>query len=170
MLETMENERPDLRLYQRHTLPLPSCCPVSGNPHPGSSIRISYRAAARVLEVYSLGAYLRSFVGGHPSGVRTMEGMIQQVASDCVEALGVSVAVRASVQLLAEPIIDREYGKVRLDGSHYHGYHCCLSWGDREGDDSGGSHFGNEAAEALCRAALAAARRSKAAGAAEPSP
>ena len=98
-LVTMPNERPELRLYDRHTLPLPSCCPVSGNPQGGSSVSVSDRAGLRVLEVYSLTAYLQSFVGGHPSGVRTMEGMIQQIATDCAAAVGIRVRVRAQVLL-----------------------------------------------------------------------
>lgn len=81
-----------------HTLPLPSCCPVSGNPLPGSAVRIRYRARGKVLEVYDLKRYLEGFMGGWGQ-VRTMEGMVQQIADDAAQAVGVPVAVRASLSL-----------------------------------------------------------------------
>lgn len=99
MLEVMPNEHPEVRCYSRHTLPLPSCCPVSGNPQPGSQVRITYRPQLSVLEVYSLTAYLAEYVGGHSNGVRTMEAMIQQIATDCADLLGVPVTVFAKVLL-----------------------------------------------------------------------
>lgn len=105
-LKTMGNERPDVRLRVCHRLPLDRCCPVSGNPQPGSEVRISYRAGATVLEVYALTAYLKGFVGGSPEGTRTLEGMIQQIAADAAEVLGVRVGVRADVLL--------QQGRVRL--------------------------------------------------------
>src|SRR3954468_6828545 len=97
---TLPHDEPG-RLLMRHTLPLPSCCPVSGNPQPGSEVRISYRPQHHVLEVYALTAYLRSYIGGHADGTRNMEPMIQHVARDCAEALGVRVIVRAHVILQA---------------------------------------------------------------------
>ena len=96
MLITMDCEP---GAFLRHTLPLPSCCPVSGNPQEGSEIRISYRSTGAVLEVYALADYLRSFIGGHSSGVRTMEGMAQQVAEDCARTVEARVTVRAIVLL-----------------------------------------------------------------------
>jgi NADPH-dependent 7-cyano-7-deazaguanine reductase QueF len=98
-LATMPNEEPETRTVMRHTLPLPSCCPVSGNPQPGSEIRISYEPAGSVLEVYHLDSYLRSYVGGHPDGTRNMEAMVQHVARDCAAILGVRVRVYARVLL-----------------------------------------------------------------------
>lgn len=101
MLKTMKRDHPEQRVWVRHVAPLPSCCPVSGNPQPESELRISYRAGALVLEVYALEAYLQEFIGGHPSGVRTMEGMVEQIARDCAAQVGTRVRVRAWVVLLS---------------------------------------------------------------------
>lgn len=112
MLTTMERDNPEQRLWMRHRLALPSCCPVSGNPQPGSEIVISYRAGGTVLEVYALSRYLYSFIGGHPSGTRTMEGMVEQIARDCAATVGVRVRVRAKVVLQQ----DRESLEILAEG------------------------------------------------------
>lgn len=98
-LAAIPNQDPGTRLFLRHVLPLPAMCPVSGNPQPGSEIRICYRAGARVLEVYRLQQYLQAYVGGHPDGTRELEAMVQHVARDCAAVLGVRVWVRAFVRL-----------------------------------------------------------------------
>jgi 7-cyano-7-deazaguanine reductase len=98
-LATVPNQEPGVRLLVRHALPLPQCCPVSGNPQPGSEIRISYRVGACVLEVYRLQQYLQSYVGGHLDGTRELEAMVQRIARDCAAALGQRVWVRAFVVL-----------------------------------------------------------------------
>lgn len=85
-------------LYQRHELELPACCPVSGNPQAGSRIEISYLADSTFLEVYSLHTYIKSYQGGRGE-IRDMEGMIQTIANDCAKTLGVSVRVKALVNL-----------------------------------------------------------------------
>jgi len=54
-----------------------------------------------------------------------------------------------------------DYGRMRLDLSHYHGAHCYICWGHEEGHDSGGSVFGMTAQEAISRAAVAAVRRAR---------
>lgn len=52
-----------------------------------------------------------------------------------------------------------EYGKVRLAGSHYHGWYCSICWGPgRDGEGEAYSVFGATAPEAICRAAIAALR------------
>lgn len=51
----------------------------------------------------------------------------------------------------------KQYGKVRLHGSHYHGWHCSVCWGQGDGDggDSGPMPvWGVTAQESICRAAL----------------
>lgn len=83
-----------------HCLSLPRCCPVSGNPQPGSEIKISYEPNGRCLEVAALRTYLDSYVGGR-GPVRSMEGMIQQIADDTAKTLGVMVTVEAD--LIIEP-------------------------------------------------------------------
>lgn len=98
VLRTMPNECPEVGLRERHTLALPACCPVSGNPHPGSRLTLSYRAKAAVLEVFSLRAYVDSYVGGRGE-VRSMEAMIQTIAADCAAVLGVPVVAVADLML-----------------------------------------------------------------------
>ena len=98
-LRTMEAAVYPVRTLAHVTFPLPpSCCPVSRNPQSGF-ITVRFRPQGRVLEVYSMTAYLRSFVGGHPDGERNMEGMIEMIARDCAAALGVKVRVRAELIL-----------------------------------------------------------------------
>lgn len=99
MIGTQPNTNADIAVFQQHTIPLPKCCPVSGNPQPGSRIEIRYRAQKTFLEVYSLKKYIDTFVGGHPDGVRDMEGMIQQIAADCCHVLHVYVRVDAHIVL-----------------------------------------------------------------------
>lgn len=98
MLTTMPNPQP-LTTYSIHQLDLPQMCPVSGNPKPGSHIRILYKANDKFLEVYSLQKYVNSFIGGHSSGIRDMEQTIQKIADDCTLILGVPVKVYANLIL-----------------------------------------------------------------------
>lgn len=118
MLQTQPNLHPEAKVLERHELPVPRCCPVSGNPQPGSKIIISYRPGEYFLEVYSLRKYIDQYIGGHEN-VRDMEGMIQQIALDCAKLLGVFVRVDAhlvlqgvdSMRLIAKahaPTIDLE--------------------------------------------------------------
>lgn len=62
MIDTMPNLT-GIQAIQCHALELPAMCPVSGNPKPGSWIAIRYRPAGRFLEVYSLRAYIRRYIG-----------------------------------------------------------------------------------------------------------
>lgn len=98
MLRTMPNERPGVPATITHRVPLPRCCPVSGNPQPGSELVIRYRPRGAVLELYALDRYIRGYVGGSGE-VRSMETMIQQIAKDCAGVLGVRVRVRAVLVL-----------------------------------------------------------------------
>jgi NADPH-dependent 7-cyano-7-deazaguanine reductase QueF len=92
------NTRSSVKTVLVHELDLPACCPVSGNPQPGSAIRISYKPDTCFLEVYALRKYIDSYRGGR-GDVRDMEGMIQQIALDCAAAVGVPVTVVASIVL-----------------------------------------------------------------------
>lgn len=105
LIRTMPNERPSVQTTMRHRLDLPSCCPISGNPQPGSTITIRYRPGDVMLEVYSLAAYIKRYIGGSPEGIRNMETMIQQIAIDCQQAIGVPVFVRASLVLDTQHLI-----------------------------------------------------------------
>lgn len=67
---------------------------------------------------------------------------------------------------ILEHFTDREYGKVRVTGSHYHGWHAYICWGpgtDGEGD-CGQSVWGATGPEAICAAALACVRQREAVG------
>jgi len=99
-LRTMPNERPDVGMSERHRLrlDLPGCCPVSGNPRPGSTLTLSYRPGETVLEVFSLHAYVESFIGGRGE-VRSMEAMIQTITAEAAKALGVPVVGIADLVL-----------------------------------------------------------------------
>ncbi len=90
-----------------HILAIPPCCPVSHNPRPGSSLTITYEPYDKVLEVASLYAYIHSFVDGLKDEdgvivVRNMEEMIERIAVDCSQMVGVRVSVEAELVLLPQ--------------------------------------------------------------------
>lgn len=95
-LETQTNERRCHATTEEHVLSLPRCCPVSGNPRPGSEIHISYQPDKYHLQVAALRLYVDSYQGGR-GAVRSMEGMIQQIAHDCAQAAEVGVTVKADL-------------------------------------------------------------------------
>jgi NADPH-dependent 7-cyano-7-deazaguanine reductase QueF len=98
MILTQVNQHPSIPLMQWHVLDIPSACPVSGNPQAGSFLMLAYTPKACFLEVYSLRKYLESYVGGR-EGIRDMEGMIQAIAQDCANAIGVNVLAGAYINL-----------------------------------------------------------------------
>lgn len=98
MLSTMPNYNLS-DTFEIHRIDLPQMCPISKNPQPGSHIRILYKPKDKLLEVYSLKAYIDEFIGGHPTGVRDMEQTIQKIAKDCSETIGVKVSVYANLIL-----------------------------------------------------------------------
>lgn len=81
-----------------HILPLPSMCPVSGNPQPGSVLIALYQPVGCYLEVYSLHQHIHTFIGGK-GAIRDMEGAIQQIAQDCAATLDTLVTVGAVIRL-----------------------------------------------------------------------
>ena len=87
---------------QKQTLALPACCPISGNPLEGSEIDITYKPGRWHLEVEALHQYIQSYKGGR-GDVRSMEGMIQQIAQDCAETLEVDVVVEARLVIAPGP-------------------------------------------------------------------
>lgn len=96
---TQPNLLPQVSVLQWHILPLPSCCPVSGNPQPGSLLAICYHAGGAFLEVYSLRKQIDAYIGGHANGIRDMEGMVQDIAKDCAVTVHAPVTVGAFVRL-----------------------------------------------------------------------
>jgi NADPH-dependent 7-cyano-7-deazaguanine reductase QueF len=97
----MPNELPNVPMVVENILDLPSACPVSRNPQPGSRITIRYRPRSLVLEVAALREYIDSYVGGRGE-VRSMEAMIQQIAVDCAVSVGVAVTVVAELLIAPE--------------------------------------------------------------------
>jgi len=101
----MPNLVPTVQCSQTHILPLPACCPISGNPQVGSTIEISYDSRNGHLEVYQLNGYIQAFVGGQKcphSGeyfVREQEQMIQAIAQYCANLLNVEVQAIAKLKL-----------------------------------------------------------------------
>ncbi len=97
-LKTQPNEARCLLTTETHILEIPECCPMTKNPRPGSTLKITYQPADLILEVQSLFDYVKSFVGGR-GNVRSMEGMIQEITKDCALALSVEVTVEADLIL-----------------------------------------------------------------------
>jgi len=103
-LVTVENATQG-NCVEEHVLAIHSCCPVSKNPRPGSTLTITYMPRGHSLEVGKLYAYIHQFRGGLHSDdgklqVRDMEGMICRVADDCAKILGREVKVTAHLLLL----------------------------------------------------------------------
>lgn len=101
MIKTQPNERRCGEMIERHGLYLPKCCPMTENPQPGSMMQIRYRPNDVILEVASLREYVTEYVGGR-CDVRSMEGMVQNIAQDCANAVGVKVRIKAKLVLLPE--------------------------------------------------------------------
>lgn len=102
-LRVMRRSYEDSPIVSRHRVELPPvCCPVSKNPKEGSWLSLRYAPDEWVLEVYSLQALLKKFVGGYPGSPcgrypseRNMEGMITLVSQMVSDALSVPVHYRA---------------------------------------------------------------------------
>ena len=116
-LKVLPNNTTGQRLFEQHVLDLPTCCPISKNPRPGSRITISYRAKEMILDITPLYAYIHRFVGGlyNETGeleVRDMEGMLLRIAQDCSQVVGVPVRVTAQLIVLPKQemrIVTRGY-------------------------------------------------------------
>lgn len=98
-LETLPCQSQHLEIHQ---LEVPSCCPVSKNPRPGSMVMICYRPAGFVVDVLTFPAYIRGFQGGLKDEqgnllIRDMEAMIARLALDCANVVGVAVSVWAKL-------------------------------------------------------------------------
>jgi NADPH-dependent 7-cyano-7-deazaguanine reductase QueF len=101
-LQTHQRETFTAKLTEWHILPLPSCCPVSKNPQPGSYLMIAYQPQNSFLEVYSLHRFIQKFVGGYNDGqhhIREMETMIDTIAQTCADTLETPVVIGAYIIL-----------------------------------------------------------------------
>lgn len=89
--------------FVTHTVSLPQCCPVSGNPQPGSTLTLMYRPQGIVFPVEDLRDMISEYVGGHGSrNIRNMEEMIQDLALRAAQVTGVRTRVRADL-VIAPP-------------------------------------------------------------------
>ena len=104
-LKTQPNEKRCGETVERHVLDLPPCCPMTKNPQPGSKISIRYRPSKLLLEVQNLSDYIKSYIGGRLD-VRSMEGMVQNIAQDAANAIGVKVTVKTKLRLVPEQIME----------------------------------------------------------------
>jgi 7-cyano-7-deazaguanine reductase len=91
LLKTIDNPPISTLTSETHEVQVPALCPNTSNPIAGSTLTISYRPQGKLLEVYSINEYLRSFVGSQE--VRDLELLTQVIARDCYEVLGVKVTV-----------------------------------------------------------------------------
>lgn len=83
--------------FIHHVAALDPCCPVSGNPRPGSTMRVSYKPTAGVvLPVEALEEMAREYVGGF-GAIRAQEEMMQDIAGRCASIVGAPVRLRASL-------------------------------------------------------------------------
>lgn len=96
-LQTQPNTQRGVFTLEAHVIPFSDLCPFSHNPQEGSHLIILYRPERTFLEVYALEAYVNDYKGGR-GAVRDMEGMIQQVAQDCANALDTCVTVGAVIR------------------------------------------------------------------------
>lgn len=71
---------------------------MTKNPRSGSSVEICYLPLRFLIEVQSLHDYIASYIGGR-GDVRSMEGMIQNIAQDCADCIGQTVKVVAHLNL-----------------------------------------------------------------------
>jgi NADPH-dependent 7-cyano-7-deazaguanine reductase QueF len=92
-----------MEMVQRHTINVPPLCPKTGNPQKGSTMTVTYMPEAKLLELYSLTAYVHSFIG-HQT-VRDIEYFAQTFAQDCADALRVPVSVRANFVLDIDQVV-----------------------------------------------------------------
>lgn len=120
-LRTIHQDNPTMGMVHV-TVNLPSCCPISGNPQKGSTLRLSYRQTGVVLETYSLDSVVKSFkggfkgVGGYPEE-RNMEGMICLLCKMASDALGTRVRAYADLILDTGPMVfTTASGEDSMDG------------------------------------------------------
>jgi hypothetical protein len=91
MLETLPNRYPDIPARVRIQTPYSGACPVSGEPHAGSWIAVEYAPGAVILGFDAVAAHLPTYA----IEATDVEAIVQMLARDCAEALGVGVEVSA---------------------------------------------------------------------------
>lgn len=92
--------KPETPTFVSHSTPIPQCCPVSGNPLPGSKLTVCYMPNTVVFPVEDLAEFVSEYVGGR-GDIRGMEEMIQELAARVRDVVG--VPVRAFADLIIQP-------------------------------------------------------------------
>jgi len=87
-----------------HCLQFDAMCPVTGNPLKGSTLTIKYRGAHGFLEVASLREFVDSYKGGK-GDVRSIEGMLQEIAQACSDVLKVDVQLSSFLQIVPSQVM-----------------------------------------------------------------
>src|SRR5215210_5845719 len=82
---------------QINEVEVPPLCPKTGNPITGSILTITYVPNEELLEFYSLNEYVASFINSNE--VCDLEQLVQVIARDCHEVLGVKVFVQGKFLL-----------------------------------------------------------------------
>lgn len=100
-MKTQPNEARCRSTCVTHIMKLPVCCPRSMNPVEGSQVSISYTPALLLIEVQSLHDYISEYIWGR-GGVRSMEGMIQNITQDCANLIATRVTAFAELKLLPD--------------------------------------------------------------------
>jgi hypothetical protein len=103
--------QPDTKTFVSHSVPIPQCCPVSGNPLPGSKLTVCYIPNAIVFPVEDLAAFVSEYVGGRGE-IRGMEEMVQELATRVRDVVG--VPVRAFADLGIQPPYGGERQTMRV--------------------------------------------------------
>lgn len=93
----------DVNTAVHHIVDVPPCCPRSGNPLAGSTIRVSYRPCGIVFPVEHLQDMVAEYVNGR-GNIREMESMVQDIA------IRVAGVVEVRVRVRAELVINPPYG------------------------------------------------------------
>ena len=88
----------ETQAFVSHTVDIPPCCPVSGNPVAGSTVTISYRPTGIVLPVEDLADMVAEYVGGR-GAIRGMEEMIQEICTRARDTVKVPVRVVARLRI-----------------------------------------------------------------------
>jgi 7-cyano-7-deazaguanine reductase len=80
---------------------LPPCCPITGNPLEGSTLRLTFIPNDRTFPVEDLEELVREYVGGHKArDIRGMEEMIQDLAQRACASVGVPVRAEAQLRII----------------------------------------------------------------------
>jgi NADPH-dependent 7-cyano-7-deazaguanine reductase QueF len=103
-LKLQPNEMRCAFTEHEHILKISGMCPVTKNPLRFSTITIAYKGYKGFLEVVSLKAFIDSYIGGK-GNIRSMEGMLQDIAQSCADILKVDVKITSNLLIYPSQIM-----------------------------------------------------------------